>query len=591
MATTPYVRIPYASERDRYTGRAYTAQQLALMDRQSARESAYARDRAQRMSDRWSGFGGLVTETLGDLRQSREVREAQALEQARHDEEQARLKRIEDENNRRFGVEEDWRKSKAQRDEDRIAYENTLRQDPSIPFTENQIRVTQIFDPGSLRRDPDLTGPRAFGDPATATPPPRDGTTVSLGPEVFGSAPAQMGERAFGGLFPATSGGETLAGVARGTRDRETGVDLGIAPDERFFAPTPVAPERQSYRQLTAVEARLEEEVARNEDRYQGSEDARIAALGVAEDARIENVRRYNESIAHRGRVRGEDVEFREGQAGTPLPAEVNAALATLAAKRLEGVTRDQAIADIHANWDRWSATYPDLKLEDVQAVVVDMWPRPGAGSQWDNLNLSGGVFEGGGLPGGIAPPLTAQPQDDLGTAAVLVEQGFFATIPEALQSIRESEDPEVPVPEVPPAPPAAPPPRGADLEAAQRAREAAGLSPLTTSQQAGFPSPAARAEAGAARAEEQAAQRAERQATQGELQRISASEPPYPMPTAGLRTADVAPVYRALRAAHAEGGLEGLLGYVLENRASLQRSRFDVERYIQRIQARIDSD
>ena len=98
------------------------------------------------------------------------------------------------------------------------------------------------------------------------------------------------------------------------------------------------------------------------------------------------------------------------------------------------------------------------------------------------------------------------------------------------------------------------------------------------------------RAEAGAARAEEQAAQEAGRQATQEELQLVSASEPPYPMPMSGLRTADVAPVYRALRAVHAESGLEGLLGYVLENRAELQRSRFDVERYIQRIQARIDS-
>jgi hypothetical protein len=91
MATTPYVRIPYASEQDRYTGRAYTAQRLALMDRQSARESAYAHGRAQRMADRWRGFGGLVTETLGGLRQSRELREAQALEQARYDAQQARL--------------------------------------------------------------------------------------------------------------------------------------------------------------------------------------------------------------------------------------------------------------------------------------------------------------------------------------------------------------------------------------------------------------------------------------------------------------------------------------------------------------------
>ena len=456
MATTPYVRIPYASEQDRYTGRAYTAQQLALMQRRDASESAYARDRAQRMSDRWSGFGGLVTETLGDLRQSREVREAQALEQSRHDEEQARLKRIEDEGNRRFGVEEDWRRDKAQRDEDYIAYENTLRQDPSIPFTENQIRVTQIFDPGSLRRDPDLTGASAFGDPATATPPSRDGTTVSLGPEVFGSAPAQMGERAFGGLFPATSGGETLAGVARGTRDRETGVDLGIAPDARFFAPTPgPAGPTQTYRPQSGAEARWEEERALNETRYQeGVSDREAARLAVVERQTVED-ERYDAREERDINRRAEDVEWRLANADTPLPGNVNDAIVALVTQRQAGVSRDQAVEGMFAkNWKNWSSQFPGLQLVDVQNAVDAAWPRPVAGNQWDAL-IGESVLGGGG-----ERQLTRQQEDDLGTAEVLVERGDFATREEALQSIveaRDSENPEVPVLEeatpVPPGP------------------------------------------------------------------------------------------------------------------------------------------
>jgi hypothetical protein len=541
------------------------------------------------MSDRWSGFGGLVTETLGDLRQSREVREAQALEQSRHDEEQARLKRIEDEGNRRFGVEEEWRRDRAQRDEDRQTYEDILGLPPDQPLTENHIRVWNLFNPGSLRTEAGAPG-RVFGDPATAPPTGRDDTNVSLGPEVFESAPAQMGERAFGGLFPATSGGETLAGVARGTRDRETGVDLGIAPDARFFAPTPgPAGPTQTYRPQSGAEARWEEERALNETRYQeGVSDREAARLAVVERQTVED-ERYDAREERDINRRAEDVEWRLANADTPLPGNVNDAIVALVTQRQAGVSRDQAVEGMFAkNWKNWSSQFPGLQLVDVQNAVDAAWPRPVAGSYFDNFNFGGDVLRDGG-----ERQLTRQQEDDLGTAEVLVERGDFATREEALQSIveaRDSENPEVPVSEVPPAPPAAPPPRGADLGEAQRAREAAGLSPLTPSQQAGFPSPAMRAEAGAARAEEQAAQEAGRQATQEELQLVSASEPPYPMPMSGLRTADVEPVYRALRAVHAESGLEGLLGYVLENRAELQRSRFDVERYIQRIQARIDS-
>jgi hypothetical protein len=451
MAITPYVRIPYASERDRYTGRGYTAQQLALMEQQSARESAYAHDRAQRMADRWSGFGGLLTETLGDLRQSREVREAQALEQERYDAEQARLKRIEDEANRRFGVEADWRRDRQKEADEYRQYVELKNKPLDEPFEEYEIYLWNKFNPGSLRTEAGAPG-RVFGDPATPPPPARDDTTVSLGQDVFRGAPARIGERAFGGLFPVTtpvgepSGGETLAGVARGTRDPETGVDLGIAPGERFFAPTPgPAGPTQSFRPQSAAEVQAEEERVLNQIRYdalvaQQEEDRRIAA----DRRRIED-QRYEEGIANRDAQREIDVEWRQ-QTDQRLPVEVSSALAGLVAQRDQGVPRDAAIAAIHANWDNWSAAHPDLKLEDVQDVVVKLWPRPGAASPFDVLNFRGGsVLGGGDLSDGTT--LTDQQEEDLGTAEVLVEQGFFASIPEALQSIRENENAEVPVP------------------------------------------------------------------------------------------------------------------------------------------------
>jgi hypothetical protein len=112
-------------------------------------------------------------------------------------------------------------------------------------------------------------------------------------------------------------------------------------------------------------------------------------------------------------------------------------------------------MANIYTQWAGWTAKHKGLSLPEVQAVIDDVWPPPRTGGLWDDVDFSGGVFSGGGPP--IAPPLTDQQEKDLGTAAVLVERGYFATIAEALQSIREDENPEVPVPEAPPAPPAPP--------------------------------------------------------------------------------------------------------------------------------------
>jgi len=179
MATTPYVRIPYASEQDRYTGRAYTAQQLALMQRRDASESAYARDRAQRMSDRWSGFGGLVTETLGDLRQSREVREAQALEQSRYDERQARL----DDQDRRS------RDSEARNIH---LYDSTI-------LGQQAARIRERTRAGGELSEADAETMRLW-DAGSVEDYERPASEQATLASVAAPPPAEMGDRAFGGV-------------------------------------------------------------------------------------------------------------------------------------------------------------------------------------------------------------------------------------------------------------------------------------------------------------------------------------------------------------------------------------------------------
>jgi hypothetical protein len=425
MATTPYVRIPYASEQDRYTGRAYTAQQLALMQRRDASESAYASDRAQRMSDRWSGFGGLVTETLGDLRQSRELGEAQALEQARYDEEQARLKRIEDEGNRRFGVEEDWRQDQAQDDKEYREFQRLNDMPLDAPFNERQRYLWNKFGGGSLRTE---------GGGTTAPPAsPRD-ANVSLGPNVFRPPPEQHRGSVFGGLFQ-PPGGETLAEVAQRPRDTETGVQLGISPDELFSAtaPVPTGPPLSYYRPQTAAEAQAGADRARDEERYQAQEAARTAALGVSADDRRTATERYNEEIVWRDAASAIELA-----GDKPLPAEVTAAIAALSARRNEGVDRDQAIADLYERWTGWSAAYPGLKLEDVQDVVRALWPLPGAGNQYQWDALGGQNVAGTGV-------LTPGATDDLAVATYLFQQrdGEFDTLEAALAAVRALREEE----------------------------------------------------------------------------------------------------------------------------------------------------
>jgi hypothetical protein len=499
MAITPYVRIPYASERDRYTGRAYTAQQLALMDRQSARESAYASDRAQRMSDRWSGFGGLITETLGDLRQSREVREAQALEQERYDEEQARL---------------------AAQDKRSIdLYDRTLlgqqvarireRTRAGGDLSEADAETMRLWDAGSVEdyERPaseqatlaSLAAPPAaeMGDRAFANALPVEGL---LGGG-FGTAPDERGPVRFGETFapvqdigagipaphigPGLVAGTETAPATSGTRLRMT-----AAQGEALEAEVETDAQYRQQRALS-IEA-LEDAVKRG---VMDSTQATTAVSNLQTDGslppsamtllmkgaeaptypstafasfRDSGVQAFRDQYGREptgaelqtiiSRAMSESrVAPTEPPTFTPgFPKEVNDYLATLAIDR--DMTRDQATANIYTQWAGWTAKHKGLSLPEVQAVIDEVWPPPPrTGGMFDNFDFSSPVLGGDDLPRGIAPQLTEQQEKDLGTAEVLVEKGLFATIPEALQSIRESENPEVPVLEVPAVPPSPP--------------------------------------------------------------------------------------------------------------------------------------
>jgi hypothetical protein len=492
MAITPYVRIPYASERDRYTGRAYTAQQLALMQRRDASESAYARDRAQRMSDRWSGFGGLVTETLGDLRQSREVREAQALEQERYDAQQARLA-----------------------DQDRRARENEKRSIALYDRTllgQQAARIRERTRAGGDLSEADAETMRLW-DAGSIEEYERPASEQATLASVAAPPTAEMGDRAFGGVQFGEPFGATPVAPEIGDRAFANAIPVEgpFGPDAPRFGPdlvpgTETVPATSGARlRMTAAQGEALEDEVETDAQYRQQRALSIEALRAAVKRGVMDSTQATTAVSNLQTdgslppsamtllMKGADEptyattpfgvildglvqehtdrhgtaptgaalqaigrramsESRVATAETPtftpgFPKEVNDYLATLAIDR--DMTRDQAMANIYTQWAGWTAKHKGLSLPEVQAVIDDVWPPPRTGGLWDDFDFSGGVFSGGGLPGGIAPQLTEQQQEDLVAAELLVERGHFASIPEALQSIRESEDPEVPVPEV----------------------------------------------------------------------------------------------------------------------------------------------
>ena len=170
----PYEPIPYAPD-EVYSSRDYTRQQMALLQQQADREGAYAQRRGALMADRWKGLGGLATETLASLVQSRDLRDAKAEAQRRYDAEQARL------------VAEDARVVEADRvnaanrlDQLQQRRANQIREDVGVAgtLTDEQAAAMEAARPGSTE---------AFTSPARTSP-----TSASVNRQ-----PSQMGDLPF----------------------------------------------------------------------------------------------------------------------------------------------------------------------------------------------------------------------------------------------------------------------------------------------------------------------------------------------------------------------------------------------------------
>jgi len=250
----PYEPIPYAPD-EVYSSRDYTRQQMALLQQQADREGAYAQRRGALMADRWKGLGGLATETLASLVQSRDLRDAKAeaqrrsdVEQARYGTEQARLDRAESDRTRafeadreRYLTEDEWRRKQIERAERLRQYGQLTERDQSIPFSAEDKTLWDEFNP---------TSPSSRQlSPATTPAPPRDIGDAAIGRVTFGpQAQPRVGADVFG-VGGVTFGGppQTLAGVSR---------------RQPLFPSTPPPPAQgptEFRRPRTAAEARAEQ--------------------------------------------------------------------------------------------------------------------------------------------------------------------------------------------------------------------------------------------------------------------------------------------------------------------------------------------
>jgi hypothetical protein len=155
------------------------------------------------------------------------------------------------------------------------------------------------------------------------------------------------------------------------------------------------------------------------------------------EDARHDteaDLRRQDRQLAKEWRTK----------AAARLPVEVSRALSGLVAQRAKNIPRDEAISAILANWDRWSAAYPDLKLKDVQDVVLRLWPRPLARGGYSDFEV-GNVFNADGtfktveMNGTGSDPSAHSTDEEV--AQLLVDQGRFPTVAAALAAMRALED------------------------------------------------------------------------------------------------------------------------------------------------------
>jgi hypothetical protein len=454
MAITPYVRIPYASERDRYTGRAYTAQQLALMQRRDASESAYARDRAQRMSDRWSGFGGLVTETLGDLRQSREVREAQALEQERYDAQQARLA-----------------------DQDRRARENEKRSIALYDRTllgQQAARIRERTRAGGDLSEADAETMRLW-DAGSIEEYERPASEQATLASVAAPPTAEMGDRAFGGVQFGEPFGATPVAPEIGDRAFANAIPVEgpFGPDAPRFGPdlvpgTETVPATSGARlRMTAAQGEALEDEVETDAQYRQQRALSIEALRAAVKRGVMDSTQATTAVSNLQTdgslppsamtllMKGADEptyattpfgvildglvqehtdrhgtaptgaalqaigrramsESRVATAKTPtftpgLPQGVTNYLAALRGRRTFGpgdvpggeqtgplMTREQVLSEVFGpTWQRLREQHGNINALEVQAAIDKMWPSPGAGNrpEWEDEDPGQPIF------------------------------------------------------------------------------------------------------------------------------------------------------------------------------------------------------
>ena len=384
----PYEPIPYAPD-EVYSSRDYTRQQMALLQQQADREGAYAQRRGALMADRWKGLGGLATETLASLVQSRDLRDAKAeaqrrsdVEQARYGTEQARLDRAESDRTRAFDAatardlrEDDWRRGQEEKADELRQLQQILDQDPDRPLSEAQRRLYEKYNPTSLRdRQP---------SPATTPAPTRNIGDVAIGPVTFGPQAPQrgVGTDVFGGV---TFGGppQTLAGVSR---------------RQPLFPSTPPPPAQgptEFRRPRTSAEARAEQalvlaQTRRDEDvAYRKEQDAIEAAT------RAQAQRNFETTNARLGAAQG----LARSDQAKALPSGVQSYIASLASGGIRnGVTYtartyNEAKAEVLRAWDALSKDHKGIDLPTVLATLDKLYgftvdPETGDRTRWSAGN------------------------------------------------------------------------------------------------------------------------------------------------------------------------------------------------------------
>jgi hypothetical protein len=146
----PYIPLPYASDQPAYSNRDYTLKQMQLLEQQAAREAAYERERGTMMAGRWAGLGGLATETLGSLVQSRDLRAAKAEAQRRYDAEQAENQRRYDIQERRAAAVEAQQQIDRDKANARFDYGLVMSGPSGVPLSQSQQQTLAQVNPGAM---------------------------------------------------------------------------------------------------------------------------------------------------------------------------------------------------------------------------------------------------------------------------------------------------------------------------------------------------------------------------------------------------------------------------------------------------------